>query len=211
LLHESRLSSIAAQIADAGVWVTPTLASQRAAAMAGTSAYTEALQRPEVAYVSAGTRAWWGSLAPAGNGTSGDHPRPGPEASPYYRIQRALVRALFDAGVSMMAGSDCPNPLMVPGFALHDELSALVESGLSPYDVLRMAIANAAANVGREAQFGVIAPGAAADLVMIGADPLESVRALRHPDAVMVRGEWLDRAELDRLLEEVAGAMEDGR
>lgn len=207
---ESRLPSIAAEIADAGVWVTPTLASQRALAMAGTPAYTEALQRPDIVYVSAGTRAWWATLAPGGSGVAGDHPRPGPEASPYYQIQRALVRALFDARVPMIAGSDCPNPLMVPGFALHDELAALVDAGLSPYDVARMATVNAAADVGHEAEFGVIAPGAAADLVLIDGDPLESVRALRHPDAVMVRGEWLGRVEIDRMLEEVARTMGEG-
>lgn len=206
---EARLPAIAQQIADAGVWVTPTLASQRALAMARTPAYAEAMQRPEMRYVSAGDRGWWASLAPAAG--AADHPRPGPETSPYYGIQRALVRALFDAGVPMMAGSDCPNPLMIPGFALHDELAVLVDAGLRPYDVLRMSTANAAAFVERDGEFGIIAPGAAADLLLVDADPLESVNALRHPDAVMVRGRWIRRAELDRMLEAVARAMEERR
>jgi len=51
-------------------------------------------------------------------------------------------------------------------------------------------------------EFGTIAPGKSADLVMLGANPLLDVRNMRQPMGVMVRGRWFESRELQNLIEE---------
>ena len=191
------LSEVARRIAGSGAWVTPTLASEEALSRRGTPWYAERLARPEVMLVDPGLVDWWRSL---GEGM--------PEAaaaerrSAYREGTAALVRALRDAGVPLLAGTDTPNPLMIPGFSLHEELAALVAAGLTPYEAIRAATAEAARFADMAAEFGTIRAGARADLVLTDADPLADVSSLARPSAVVLRGEWLPRERLDGLLGE---------
>jgi imidazolonepropionase-like amidohydrolase len=191
------LAEVARRIAGSGAWVTPTLASEEALSRRGTPWYAERLARPEVMLVDPGLVDWWRSL---GEGT--------PEAAAAERRREyregtaALVRALRDAGVPLLGGTDTPNPLMIPGFSLHEELAALVAAGLTPYEAIRAATAEAARFAEMEAEFGSIRVGARADLVLTDADPLADVSSLARPGAVVLRGEWLPRERLDGLLDE---------
>jgi hypothetical protein len=107
----------------------------------------------------------------------------------------AVVRELAAAGAPLLAGTDTPNPYVVPGASLHQELALLAAAGLSPYAALRAATIDAADFLG-DARDGRIAPGARADLVMLAADPLADLRALDHIEGVVVRGRWLSADEL---------------
>src|SRR5262249_34092442 len=51
----------------------------------------------------------------------------------------ALVGAMSQAGVPLLAGTDEFNPYCFAGFGLHDELGWLVKAGLAPGDALRAA------------------------------------------------------------------------
>ena len=93
---------------------------------------------------------------------------------------------------------------MYPGFTLHDELQSLVKDvGLEPVEALRAATYNNAAFYGIERELGSIEAGQAADLVLLDTDPLADIGGTRRIRGVMLRGRWLDRAELDRLLRDV--------
>lgn len=199
------LDEVARRIAESGAWVTPTLASEEALSRRGTSWYAERLARPEVALVDPGLTAWWLSLNEGTPDTATTERR-----RQYREGVAALVRALRDAGVPLVAGTDAPNPLMVPGFSLHEELAALVEAGLSPYEAIRAATLEAARVAGAEGEFGTLRTGARADLVVVVADPFADVGVLRRPAAVMVRGEWLARERLDELLAAALAAGDAG-
>jgi imidazolonepropionase-like amidohydrolase len=114
--------------------------------------------------------------------------------------QRKLVRALHHAGARLLAGTDS----YLQGFALQLELEELAASGLEPWDVLMIATRNPALYFDEAGQWGVVAPGARADLQLIGSDPLASISALNDRRGVMLRGEWLSRQELQRRLEDIA-------
>lgn len=195
------LAEVARRIAGSGAWVTPTLASEEALSRRGTPWYAERVARPEVMLVDPGLVDWWRSL---GEGT--------PEAaaverrSAYREGTVALVRALQDAGVPLLAGTDTPNPLMIPGFSLHEELAALVAAGLTPYEAIRAATVEAGRFADMEAEFGTIRVGARADLVLTDADPLADVSSLARPSAVVLRGEWLPRERLEGLVNEALAA-----
>ena len=103
------------------------------------------------------------------------------------------------AGVMILAGTDAPDSFAFPGTGLHDELEHLVDAGLSEAQALRAATSDAAHFLGLEGLAGVIAPGARADLVMLGANPLENISAIREINTVILAGSIYDENELKRL------------
>ena len=52
-----------------------------------------------------------------------------------YELNKRIVKLLHQGGVKLLAGTDTPNPYCFPGFALHDEMQIMVESGLTPAQV----------------------------------------------------------------------------
>jgi len=100
----------------------------------------------------------------------------------------ALVDRFHRAGGSVLAGTDCPNVSIVSGYSLHRELELLVRAGLSPMDALLAATRRAAERLDRAGEFGTIAPGLSADLVLLGADPLGNIRNVRRIERVIARG-----------------------
>jgi imidazolonepropionase-like amidohydrolase len=119
-------------------------------------------------------------------------------------LRRQLIRALHESGAPLLVGSDAPQIFNVPGFSAHNELAALVKAGVPAHAVLQAATLNVARHFRREGEFGVVAAGQAADLVLLDGNPLESIANTRKIAGVMVRGQWFDRAALDAMLAGVA-------
>ncbi len=133
--------------------------------------------------------------------------KPGVDAAFFKQLlslTKATLRDLTREGVTILAGSDALNPMIIPGDGLHEELRLMVEAGLTPYEAIRTATMNPARIIARLVGGGEIAPGRDADLVLLTANPLANVAAYRCPDGVVLRGRWFDRAALDRRLEDVA-------
>lgn len=98
-------------------------------------------------------------------------------------------------GVTLLTGTDAPNPEVFYGVSLHWELARLVEAGLSPIEVLRLATAGGAAAVGA-ADLGAIAPGKAADLVLLRANPLQDIHNTAAIWRVIKGGRMFDPEKL---------------
>lgn len=116
-----------------------------------------------------------------------------------------LVRALSDAGVTITVGSAATNEGMIPAYHCHREIEILVEAGLTPFEALRAATASAgevALRMGENERFGVIEPGARADLLLLEENPLEDVSRTRRRVGVMARGVYRTQAELDSIVNE---------
>ena len=98
-----------------------------------------------------------------------------------------FVLRVHRAGVPILPGSDAPLDGAVPwGAALHEELALLEEAGLAPADVLRLATIGSAERI--SGADSTVMAGAAADLVLLRADPLKAVANLRAIAHVIVRG-----------------------
>jgi len=124
-----------------------------------------------------------------------------PDWASFYRSFLRDIRPMADAGVVLLAGTDVGSPLVFPAFSLVDELEALVtDAGLSALQSLRTATLNAGTWLGKSGEIGVVDAGARADLVLLAASPLDDIRNLRRIQAVVRRGQLLDRPALDELL-----------
>jgi imidazolonepropionase-like amidohydrolase len=96
-----------------------------------------------------------------------------------------VTRAAWAAGVPISAGTDSIGvdaPGTLPN--IHDELRLLVEAGIPPLAAITAATRNGARAIGIESSRGTIAPGKAADLVVLSADPVADIRHTR--DIVLV-------------------------
>ena len=113
----------------------------------------------------------------------------------FARLQELTAR-LYHAGVELLVGTDTPVQFCPPGFALHQEMELLVESGLPPAAVLIAATRNNARAINQPAELGSIAVGKRADLVLLAADPLADIRNTRKIDRVVHGGQVCDPAVL---------------
>lgn len=122
-----------------------------------------------------------------------------------------IVKALHDAGVPLVIGTDSHFYFSFAGVSLHEEMDMLQEAGLTPYQALRVATVNAARLLAAFDQLGTVEEGKTADLVLAATNPLANPRTLRTPAGVMVAGRWYDRIMLDKLKDRVQGADENER
>jgi imidazolonepropionase-like amidohydrolase len=129
----------------------------------------------------------------------------------YVEVRNRLVKAIVDSGGRLLAGSDTPEWFHLYGYALHRELQAYVSAGLTPYQALAAATRDPAEFLGAATETGTIEPGKRADLVLLGADPLEDVRNTTRIEGVAVGGRWLPRAELDAMLARARARLAGGR
>lgn len=120
-------------------------------------------------------------------------------------VGQTLTRMMHDAGAPIGAGTDLATGMgVVPGFTLHREIELLVEAGLPESAAIRASARGPGESAGADPLTGRIEVGAPADLVLLRADPFEDIAALAGIEAVVLRGRLLDRAELDRVLSELA-------
>ena len=140
---------------------------------------------------------WWAS----------DESKPAESAEAIVDCLRRVVRALHQEGAPLLIGADPTNTGVRTGFSVHEELELFHRAGLSALEVLRCATVNAARFLGQEADWGTVAEGKRADLILTDADPLADLSTLQRPRAVVCNGELLDRSALDRLLDKRAAAM----
>jgi hypothetical protein len=123
--------------------------------------------------------------------------------------QIAIVGAMEEAGVPLVAGTDCNNPFVIPGFSLHDELANLVQAGLTPMRAIQAATRDAARCLGIDDKHGTVTSGKAADFVVLDANPLSDIANTTRINAVVTRGRLITSAEREQLLASVRAAAED--
>lgn len=122
----------------------------------------------------------------------------------YIAIRNKLVKAIYDAGGRIMAGSDTPEWLLLYGYTLHLELVDLRDAGLSNYAALEAATRNPALFFGTFDKTGTIEKGKRADLVLLDANPLDDVANTQKRSGVMLKGKYYQQAEMNQWLDEIA-------
>ncbi len=107
-----------------------------------------------------------------------------------YRVSLDFLKRAHALGIPLVPGTDGPS-----GFQLHRELEVMVQAGISPADVLRQATFACAQVMGRTRDLGSIAPGKAADLVLLEGDPTRDISAIRNIRWVLSKGRMMDHEE----------------
>ena len=105
----------------------------------------------------------------------------------------AKLKAMAEAGVLILAGTDAGNWGTIHGFSLHRELVRYQEAGLDAWSILAATTTDAGAFLGKKV--GVM-PQDGASLLILNANPLADITATQQIAAVVHRGSLIDRAAL---------------
>jgi imidazolonepropionase-like amidohydrolase len=194
-IDDAKLTALARETARAGIWTVPTLeifnrafsdplSDAELCALPDWNMIPNRIRGP---YVRSRAKYW---AAPV----------PREQRLRYATLRNSLLRRIAEAGGPIMSGSDSPDLLMAYGFALHRELAHMVRAGLTPYQALATATRNPAIFLGAEKEWGTIAPGRRADLVLLAGNPLQDIRNTERIEGVSVGGRWLPKGELAAMI-----------
>ena len=125
-----------------------------------------------------------------------------------YEIRTQVLKEFHAAGAKIMAGTDHGRlaPLLIV-----EEIKALHNAGFSTAAALRAATSEPGRYLGMPGELGVVAEGAIADLILLDANPLDDLDALKRMQGVMARGVWYDRATLDAMLDDLSARLTAAR
>jgi len=199
---ESRIPEVAAATAKAGVQVILTFVAYDHI-IKQVETLPALLAAPEMKYLAPWVRDSWGLDVNPYKLRLGTQ---GAALTRSLAFQKKLAKELHKAGVHIMTGTDAMNPGVVPGFSEHEELRHLLDIGFTPFEALRAATRYPAEFLTQAGEFGTVAVGKRADLLLLDANPLQDTGSVARPLGVMARGRWMPQAELRRMLEDVPAA-----
>ena len=108
-----------------------------------------------------------------------------------FEIDKINIKKLSDAGVRVALGTDsggAPDRFFIQGFFEHRQMELMVQAGLTPMQVIQAFSKNAAETLGIDKEFGALAKGKAADLLVLEKSPLENITHMRTIQAVYLGG-----------------------
>ncbi len=150
---------------------------------------------PMLEYVSPMTKGMWKTLW--GNQAENEL------ATRLLPSMQQVVKELQMSGLPLMVGTDLLAPGVIPGYSVHEEMALWQEAGISPPQILRSATVVPAKFMGLDGRLGTVAEGKTASLVLLRSNPLEDIRNTGQIEGVLFRGRYFNRADLDRLQQDV--------
>ena len=105
----------------------------------------------------------------------------------FFAMAQKNLKKLSDAGVKIGFGTDTGPPGRFPGYGEHWEMELMVQAGFTPRQVIMAASKTSAEFLGAK-DLGTIERGHWADLLVLGANPLDDIRNTRKIDAVYIAG-----------------------
>jgi imidazolonepropionase-like amidohydrolase len=118
-----------------------------------------------------------------------DPARPGYRRA--FEIDKINVKKLADADVRVVFGTDSggdPNRYFIQGFFEHRQMELMVAAGLTPIQIIKSFSKDASEALGIDREFGTLAAGKAADLLVLTKNPLDDIANMRTIEAVYLGG-----------------------
>lgn len=136
----------------------------------------------------------------------GDTPEQKQQRKDRYHLIASQLPLMQEAGINIMAGSDAAalNTYVYPAASLIEELEIFQNAGLKPDEILRSATINGAKYFGVLDKTSTVAEGKKADLVLLNDNPLVDIQAVNSIYAVIAKGQYFDRNQLDKMLQQAA-------
>jgi len=192
----SKIAVLARATVAAGAWTVPTMALWEV--FSGDESADALAARPELRYVPPQWIAGWRQQLANIRQTNP------PDSGRTIAFRRRMLQALHDAGAKIALGTDSPQLFSVPGFSIHREMRVMQESGMTPFEILAAATRNVARYYNRESEFGTVAQGKRADLLLLLGNPLTDIGNVARRAGVMVNGRWIPESEIQARLNDIA-------
>ncbi len=196
---EGRIEEAAIMTREAGVWNVPTNTLMHNVFNPDLS--TDVMREwPGMEYMPSETVAGWVNFV---NNIRQQDDYDAEQAERFLELRNLLTKAIQDVGAGLMLGADAPQIFNPPGFSAHRELELLVSAGLTPYEALKAGTVNVAEYLGEEDKAGKVAIGYRADLILLNANPLETIPFNNRIMGVISDGDYISRDEFDEMLNEI--------
>ncbi|NAS30002.1 amidohydrolase family protein [Flavobacteriaceae bacterium R38] len=152
---------------------------------------------PKLKLTPAYFRAWWAAIKSRNmeNFTEDDYTNFKQRSA----FNGKIISKLHDLGVKILAGTDVPNPYILTGISLHEELEQFVKGGMSPSDALKTATLYPAQYFKHDTTLGQVANNFIADLVILDANPLENISNTQRIHAVVYNGQLHSKEALNTI------------
>ena len=119
-------------------------------------------------------------------------------------IREEILQELYRQKALILLGSDAPQVMNVPGFSLHHEMKDMVDAGMSISDILKSGTSKPAEFFNQKGDFGSVAVGSSADLILLSANPLKDIGNVKLIEKVIVRGVILEKIDIETQLKLIA-------
>ena len=108
-----------------------------------------------------------------------------------FEMNKLNLKKLSDGGVRVALGTDsggAPDRFFIQGYSEHREMELMVQSGLTPMQVIQSFSKGASEALGIDKEFGTLARGKAADLLVLEKNPLENIINMRTIQTIYLGG-----------------------
>ena len=202
-LDEAKLADVVRRTKTAGVWIVPTMALWET--LIGYADLNTLAAMPELKYAPPQQVNQW-KTAHQNRLNQPNFDRKKAELIATNR--KRILKSLHDGGVRILLGTDAPQQFSVPGFSIHREMAFMVKCGFTPYQVIQSGTKNVGDYFKGKDDFGTVAVGKRADLILVHGNPLKDVANIAKSAGVMVRGRWMPEAEIRGKLDEIAASLQ---
>ena len=108
-----------------------------------------------------------------------------------FEMNKINVKKLADGGVRIALGTDsggAADRFFIQGYSEHREMELMVQSGLTPMQVIESFSKGASKALGIDKEFGTLAKGKAADLLVLERNPLDNIANMRSIQTIYLGG-----------------------
>ena len=119
---------------------------------------------------------------------------------PKFKNKEVILKKLNDANCNLLLGSDPGGYFQMAGFNMHQEMLNWSNAGLDNFSILKAATINAARFFNEEGQWGTIANGKDADLIILDKNPLEEIVNITSVSTTITNGKVYSKTAILRTL-----------
>ena len=194
--RDEKLAEVIDLTKENGVWIVPTMALWET--IIGAADYEAMKEYEELKYIPEAVRQNYFNFAdnPQTGYTIGD-----PQEQADFRTR--ILAEMNQAGVKILMGTDAPQLFSVPGISIHRELPHMKNAGMSNFEILQSGTKNVGEYFADWDDFGTVATGQRADLILVNENPLDDLSSIQDHAGVMVQGKWYSRNMIDEILSEI--------
>lgn len=199
---EAKMKEIVAKTKEAGVWIVPTQALWET--IIGAADYEGMKQYDELKYIPPAVRQGYDNYV--SSNIDDNTPQEREDGLKEAAWRQKFLREMNEQGVHILMGTDAPQLFSVPGFSIHRELPHMADAGMTPYEIIKSGTVTVGTYFSNEDEFGTIAEGQRADLLLLNKNPLDDIAHLKNNAGVMVQGRWYSKEMIDKKLKEIEEA-----
>nr|BFF39741.1 hypothetical protein BACY1_15460 [Tenacibaculum mesophilum] len=185
------------KIKEKNIYVCPTLSWYEIGS--GKYSYDELRKLPGMSFVSKETMEKWIEKTKSYREKLGEKAYKREVKEELDKLQKKydIVRKLNNQGVQMLLSPDSSAKYMIPGFGILGEMKLLKNSGLSNYDILKMATKNFAEFFKED--YGIIEQNKKADFLILNKNPFKNLDALKEIEGIFINNNFLPKEELKKI------------